>query len=172
MKRHWTEDDRDEYDALLVEASAAGTVRDQVDALRAGVRDAVQAQRVWAYEVEDEAMRAGLAAILKRWQKARRRMRAKRGDRVVDRPGVVGIRRAAVNGAEAAIQLELDLLTREELNAKRAEYLTQLRAYGDNLAVVDALRSLLDAAPEAANAREAAASLGTTVEAWLLGDAA
>lgn len=172
-RMNWTDDDRAEHEALMNEAwGAGGTIRRQIDALLSGVRDAVQAQRAWAEEIEEEALRSGLGDHLKRWRKEANRIRAKRGDRVVDRPGVVGVRRASPDGVEVAVQLELDLMSLDELQVKRRENMRQIIAYSDNNAVIDALITLVESVPEATNPREAAETLGTTVNAWLMGEAA
>lgn len=170
LMRGWTKDKKAELDAAFSEAWAkGGNSKQRADALLDIVADATQAHRQWAREVERQALRSGLASLLKRWKKARDTVQVSVDGRVLNKPATVG---TVVKDDEGEVwhqQVLMHDMTRDELKDKRREYLRQIRAYTDNVEVVDRLLALLDAAEGADTPRDAAAELGTTVEAWLSG---
>lgn len=168
----WSEEDRVEYaqmmDQVCDESARPG---ERAKLLRERVRDAIQAQRVWAYEVEEAALLDGLRKAANGWAQRRRSVSTKRGKRTITRSAIAGARSHDA-GRISYVQQELDLFSREQHREARSAAIANAQAYSDRAAIHDAYLALLDAAPGAATAREAAAQLDTTVEAWLLGDAA
>lgn len=172
-ERNWTEDDREEYDAMCSQAWAAGpSTRARIDAFVSMLLDARQAHREWAFRVEDEALRRGASSLLTRWNKARNQVAVSYDGQVLSKPRAIGTERTDEAGNRYATQTLFDFMSWSELSEKKREYLTQIRAYSANVAVLDRLLALRELAPGAATPAEACDQLGTTVEAWLAEDAA
>lgn len=171
--RAWTEEDRDEYDAMCAEAwESSSNIRDQVAAFLAKLADARQAHRDWAYRVEDEVLRAGARERLKEWSKTRSRVLVAYSDGAAAKPRVIGTTRTDAAGNRVHQQVLFETMTWQELAEKRVEYLKQIKAYGQNVGLIDRLLALHDLAPESATPAAAARLLGTTIEDWLAEDAA
>lgn len=165
--KHWSADERAEYEALMSRVLAATeTTRERVDLMEDLVTDAIQAHRFWASDVERESRRAGYAARIKRHEKERETVLVSYEGRLLSKPRVIGTTRR-IDGHPVAVQGLIEVMTWDELEAKRADYLVQIRAYDVNIATIDRLLALRDLAPGAATPEEAATSIGTTVDEWL-----
>lgn len=161
-------EERAEFDALCSDAEQSATsTAERVEEFRRRIHDARQAHRFYASDVLDEAEVRGLASIFKGWQKRQRIPFVTPDGREVAKPRVIGVGQTDDEGRRYSTQTLFDLLTREEIEAKIAEYAAQVRAFRDNIAVCLRLLELLDAVPTAATPAEAAELLGTTVEAFL-----
>jgi hypothetical protein len=174
MSHRWPAGDYGEYEAACTEAWADGPgTQDRGRRFLEIVEDAAQAQRVWAVDLLRRFAERGAAAELKTWRKVSRKLRVRLHDgTVVDRPRVVGIARQDDGGRRYVEQTLFDLEPFEIIETKVREWGRQVRAYRANIALGLRLLALRDAAPAATTPAEAAAALGTTVAAWLLGDVA
>lgn len=162
---------RREYEAVLNEvlAEADGT-GERARLMRLKISDAIQAHRDWASLVQRNAEIDGYAAAIKVHLKRTRVVVAIEG-RVISKPRTIGTRRQDESGKVVDLQLPFEVLTFDQIRRKRSEYLTQIRAYTDNLAVVDRLLALAEMAPGSNTPAEAAALLGVTVDDYLSGAA-
>lgn len=167
--KNWTSNERLEHEELMDEicdetvdpGARAGLLRERV-------RDAVQANRFWASELEEHVELTGYRQYANRWAQKRKQVTLHRQGRApVTRSSVVGARADDGDGGIEYVQLDLADLTREQIEEGRRADLAMTRSYGDRIALRDAYLALLDLAPEASTPREAAAQIGTTVESWL-----
>jgi DNA mismatch repair ATPase MutS len=166
-QKAWSPDERAEYEKLLSEVvNEKTTSRDRIDAMERKVLDAIQARRRWAREVERHATLLGYGSLIRSYLDRIRIPYVRNGNRVV-KPRIIGVRRKSTDGTVADQQVLIDIATFDELREKRAAYLRQIKSYSDSVALADRLLALADLVPNAANPREAAKLLGTTVEAWL-----
>lgn len=166
-KNRWGSEERAEYEALVRESWASNKATFQrVEHFKRGLMDAVQARRPWSAEVMDDANDRGLSNILKGEQKRNRATVAMADGRLVEKPQVIGIRRLSADGSAYTEQTLFDFVSADELEQKRREYLSNITAYSDNIAVLDKLLALCEAGGSDTPAT-AAANLRTTVEAWL-----
>lgn len=167
----WSPEERAEYDAMLCEIVDATTDSGKrADLMEARMNDAIQAQRFWANDAEYHARRVGYLAQIKSFLKRNRLMFSHDGG-LVARPRVIGTRSVNELGETVHVQALIETLTFDELRQKRLDYLRQIRAYDENLALVDRMLALADMCPEAASPIEALVLLGLTVEDYL-GEAA
>jgi len=163
----WSEEERAEYEVLMARVLAESEAMvERVDLMDQLVQDAVQAHRFWASEVEQESRRAGYAARIKRYEKERHTALVSYQGTLLTKPRVIGTTRR-VEGRAVAVQTLFDAMTWDELAAKRADYLVQIRAYDANVATIDRLLALRDLAPDAMTPEQAATAIGTTVDTWL-----
>lgn len=163
---HWNDDDRDEWDAALREAfESSDRSGERVDRLVALVSDGIQAQRVWANIAWEESARIGLGVLLTGFIKRTRVLVSHNGSRH-NKPRSAGVRRQDDEGGVYFTQAFWDVVTLDELRAKRHEYMAQIRAYNVNVATVDKLIALCEAG-NSATPSAAAKALGTTVDEWL-----
>lgn len=164
----WSPEERAEYDELLDDVCESSNVtRDRVARFLAGVDSAKQAHRWWATDVLNEIRARGAASLINAFNKARQRVFVAHDGRVLERSGVVGIKRHTPNGDVYVVQALIYTATREELLRKRSEYLSQIKAYDGNVEIVDKLLALLDLAGDCATPEDAAKKLGITVDGWL-----
>jgi len=158
---------RREYEALLnaVIAEADGT-GERVALMDRFMEDAIQAHRHWAVQVEGAARRNGYAAEIKTYLK-RTRVVINLNDREISKPRTIGTRRESDDGKVIDLQLPFEVLTFDQIRDKRREYLTQINAYTDNLAVADRLLALAEMAPGSNTPAEAAKLLGIVLDEYL-----
>lgn len=161
--------ERAEYEALLTavltEAESTGERVALMDSL---IDDAVQAQRPWAVKVEETSRRVGYANEIKSYLK-RTRVVLTIKDREVSKPRTIGAKAKNEDGKVIDLQLPFEVLTFDQLRDKRREYLSQINAYTDNLAMADRLLALADAAPGTNTPSEAARVLGLNLDEYLMG---
>jgi hypothetical protein len=168
----WSPQERAEYDAMLAEVvSAATDTRERADLMEDKMHDAVQAQRFWANDAQRHACRVGYLAQIKSYLK-RTRLLFSHDGLLISRPRVVGTKTISESGETVHIQALIETLTFDELRQKRLEYLRQIRAYDENLALVDRLLALADMCPQATTPTEALKVLDLTVEGYLGEEAA
>lgn len=172
--RAWSQEDRDEYNAACAEAWASGdSTGSRGRRLHEVIADAVQAHRPWALDLLRQFCERGAQAELKAWRKATFPMTAVSHDgRLISKTRVVGVERHHDDGGRYVTQALFDLMTFAEIEQKVRDYQSQVRAYGDNIDVARRLLKLRDLAPDAATPADAAASLNTTVDAWLMDEIA
>jgi hypothetical protein len=167
----WNPADRGEFETLLQEvceqADGTGERCAVMDRL---VSDAQQAHRDWAYDVERQARLIGYAFEIKGWLKRNRKVVAI-GGRKIRKPSVIGTQRADGNGGVIDYQLPFVTLTFEELRKKRREYMQQIQAYNDNVALMDKLLALEEMAPATGTPKEAARHIGIDLDDYLAGAA-
>lgn len=167
-KAAWGEQERDEFDVLVQECLAANRSDERTQRFVAGVADAVQAHRPWARDVERHALYRGAQSILA--AEERRRPDATipvafDGQRL-DKPRMLGVRRADDEGNVWAERTLFDYMTVEELRAKRKEFLANAKTYSDSAEMLDRLIAMCDAA-ECTTPAEAARKLGVPIESWI-----
>lgn len=169
--RTWSPEDRDEYTTAVGEAwNRDDTQRGRTEAFIEIVTDAEQARRWWAGDVLRECQYVGAAALLKRQYKLLNQVAVSYSGEVVSKSRVGG---TTDQSGDTAVHYQtlFDLMTREQLQDKRVEYLRTMRGYGENLGLIDKLLALLDMAPGSSNAAQAAEQIGTSVDEYLAGAA-
>lgn len=163
----WSPEERDEYDEMLRKiVTSTADSGDRVDLMEARMADAVQAHRFWANDAERSACRVGYSAQIRSYIKRNRLMFSHEGS-VIFRPRVIGTRGINELGEKFHAQALIETLTFDELRQKRLDYLRQIRAYDENLALVDRMLALADMCPEANSPIEALELLNLTVEDYL-----
>jgi hypothetical protein len=169
----WPEGEWDEFEELCRNAERLGESTGHRARLFGDmIEGAVQAHRIFARDIEREALRRGFLSIFRQWQKSHGGPVVVSHDgRILTKSRVIGVRRSGPDGTEHHQQLLFDYCTWDELGTKRKEYIAAMRGYGDDIAVIDRLLALRELAPESTTPAEAAKELGTTVDAWLAEDA-
>lgn len=164
--KNWSPEEREEFEAACIEAWGSSVRQgERTEAFIDALRDARQAQRFWASDVLEEALRTGASSILKNWSKRQRIVITFEGE-VVSRPRMIGRRRDDGEGRGYTEQALLDSFTLDELRSKRTEYLAQIKAYRQNIAVIDQLIALCEATGCDTPA-DAARALGVSVDDWI-----
>lgn len=167
----WSPEERAEYDAMLNEVVTSATDSgERADLMEEKMRDAIQAQRFWANDAEYHACRVGYHAQIKSYLK-RNRLLFWHDGTPISRPRVIGTKAINEVGETVHVQALIETLTFDELRQKRLDYLRQIRAYDENLALTDRLLALADLCPEATTPIEALKLLHLSVEDYL-GEAA
>lgn len=165
----WSPDERVEYDALLAEVCrTADATEDRINIYEAKIADAVQAQRFWAGDVDRDARRTGYREQIKGWLK-RTRVVVNLGERNVSKASVVGVKRVR-DGHVYDAQVMFEVMTWQEINAKRIDSLRQVATYSDSVAMYDRLLALRDLAEGKGSARtpaEACDLLGIALTDYL-----
>jgi hypothetical protein len=170
-KAHWGEAEVEEYDSII-EATLRNDVStsERAETFAYEIESAIQAHRPWAREVEQDAKRRGYLSIYK--QEVRKgTVLVQVGGEDIEKPAMVSVQRVGDNGVTFQQLAFYEVMTREQIAFKRTEYIKARRAYDSNVAVMDKLTAMLDAA-EADDLATAAASLGLSVEEWLAGSPA
>lgn len=128
---------------------------------RALLNDALQAGRTWAQLVLDDALDEGLVDLVKRHQKKT----------VVTKRGAIGLVVGALDqredGTVEPVQLELELLTREQVRKAIELRGTQVEAASRNIWALRVLDALLARNPDAVIVRDALTAEGLTLEQLL-----
>lgn len=167
-KAAWGADEHDEFDRLVGDAlsvDASTSARAQV--FREGIEDAIQAQRPWAREVQQDALKRGYLAIYKQEARKGTVLVEVRGVQI-EKPSQVSVRKTSAEGVPLYQLAFYEVMTREQVHEKRREYIKQIRAYDSNVALMDKLTAMLDAA-DTDDLETAAAKLGVSVEDWISG---
>jgi hypothetical protein len=168
----WSPQERAEWEAALEQAATeTETTTEAAVMLAALVDDAYQAQRPWADDVQRTALHDGLRKQVNDWKKRSRLLMSHDG-RVLNRPRAVGITRVDEDGTTWTQQELIQTVSFDLLRAKRAEYLKQIDAYRDNVAVIDRLLTLQARCPEAITPQEACDRLGLDLDDYLMDEAA
>lgn len=163
----WSPAEREEYDSIVREViETVDSTEARIDLYEQAVADAVQARRFWASDVDRDARRTGYREQIKSWLK-RNRVIVNIGAREVSKPRVIGVKRTDDEGQQYDAQALLDVMTFDELRAKRREWLRQVHAYNDNVALADRLLALQELAPTATTPQDACRLLGTSLDEYL-----
>lgn len=163
----WSPEERAEWDDLLEQVTQeTESTGDAVDMLKGLVRDAVQAQRFWANDIEDAALRTGLRSLINAYKKRHRVFVSYRGE-LLNKARAIGVKHVAEDGSTWHAQPLIDVMTWDQIREKRRAYLAQLRAYTSNVAEMDQLLALQEMCPGAVTPQEACEQLGTTVDEYL-----
>jgi hypothetical protein len=163
----WSAEERAEYKAILLAAcESAKTTRERGEAFLKSYNRALSAGRMWARDIWRDAEVQMAEAEVVNFLKSHRVAVAYNG-KLISKPRIIGSLRTQDDGTRASEQALFDFFSWEELEAKAQEYVKSLAAHRGNLYIVTRLLKLRDLAPGSSNASEAAAELGTTVEAWL-----
>jgi len=125
----------------------------------------------WARRVLLDCEQRGAAYILKAVMKEGRTVAVSHDGRLITKTAYLGVKRYDGEGKAYHTQALFQMMSRDELLAKRNVALTGKRAYDVILSQLDGCLALLDAVPGAATPQDAAEKLGTTVEQWLIGEA-
>ena len=109
----------------------------------------------------------GASTVLKNWKKSQRTVAVSYEGEVITKARTIGVKRQDDAGESYDTQMLFDFTTWEELDEKRTSILQVIRSYSATVAMIDKLLALRDLAPDAINPSQAAAHLGTTLDAWL-----
>jgi hypothetical protein len=165
--KHWSREERDESEALLLEVVKRETTQaERVDLMETLMADAMQARRAWAADMERECRRDGYARQIKNYLKRTRVIFVHR-NAVVTKPRVVGVTRYGEAGGKYAVQALYETMTFDEIREKRRAYLAQRQAYDENVALCDKYLALADLVPDVVTPTEAAHVLGVDIDAYL-----
>jgi hypothetical protein len=188
-KHQWSDDERAEYDLVVITALANPSVPARRDIFLRGL-DISLARAVAAEdEIEDEAdreakraqfwgpdvlyhMRArGADSILKTEQNARnRRVPVAHNGQVLGKVHrFIGARKRDDDGAVENQRQLFDFMTWDQLREKLPWYAAQRKAYEIDTLAIARLLELEERVPEAKTPTDACKRLGITVEQWLAG---
>lgn len=163
----WGPGEKEEYDVLLQRViEEADSTHERVDLMERLVTDAIQAHRWWASDCERDARRTGFAAQIKSYLKRSRVLFANR-EAMVDKPRVVGFKRANAEGVVYDVQALLETATFDELRDKRREAIRSIKSYSDSIALLDRLLFLAELHPDAATVAEALEVHGMSLDEYL-----
>lgn len=163
IKAAWGDDEVSEYEALISDTlTHSRNLRERVRFLENGIVDAQQAGRPWARDLERAATWHGLTALIKR---EARTVVSVRGRSV---NATVGITRETEDGPEQ-LQLDLVLLTRDDLIVTAEWYRSQVGAYNRKIATNAALLDLLEKHAEAVTVGDALEAEGLDLQGYLDG---
>ncbi len=176
MKPYLTDEERDEFEALMQECcgdpeNGGKRISIVAERLRVGLSDAEQAGRRWAAHVTDEALLDGLAKLGKEWLKAESIVMVSHDGALVGKATRVGRKVRSESGEQYWQQTLIRDMTWADFEQWIATIQAQLRSLGANLTIGKRVFELRDAVPDSIGPGDAAARLGTTVDAWL-GEAA
>ena len=165
-KNRWSDSERVLFENLMGDAlalDASTSVRANYFAER--VDAAAASGQQWAVELAADAQARGFKNLY--------RAEARKGTvtvmldgREVEKPSLVSVKKQNSEGVVFEQLAFFDTLTRQQVADKRLEYLKQRRAYDSNIAVMDKLAALMDAAG-ADDVETACAFIGVSVEDWL-----
>jgi hypothetical protein len=167
MRIPLTHDERDEFDSLLREIVGADkrpkVTADLADRLAHALDDAEQAHRTWPHRVREQALRAGLQTMVRRWIKdqAPTGFRTKKGN-VIGLSGRAGVKRDGIHQ-----QVMFEDMTPSEAAAYLTALDAQMRGIGVRRASVNRLIELAARHPEAPTIGAAVLAEGTTIDAVL-----
>lgn len=163
----WTPEERAAYEALLGEVvEATSNTTERLDLFESKLDDAIQAHRAWASEVDSACRRTGMGKEISRYEGRNRALVAYDG-RVLNLPAKQARKVASADGVVTYQRELIELWSWDDIAAKRHEALTAQRTYSEKVAHYDRLLALRDLAPASATPREAAESLGQSVEEFL-----
>ncbi|CAL9612676.1 hypothetical protein SUDANB1_05658 [Streptomyces sp. enrichment culture] len=173
--RSLSAEDRAEYDELLYRAGYTGDgrarpsheIKDRLDVL---LKKAVADGKTWAAYVLDEDARAGHLDRFKRWDKARRPMQARVGERVVRQRSSIALKRRGPGGTFYQPTLWLDMAEADLADVEHKAAHSE-RGQRDLKLTARRLRTLLRETG-ADTPRAALEHLGVTLEEYLLGQQA
>lgn len=167
--RHIHPEARDEYEALMqrVVTEATGT-KDRVDLMLHLIDRMLGTGQDWSEALYETALRTGLRHEIHNYLKRTRIVVNTRDGREVEKPQVIGVKRLdAESGTWVDTQLPLEVLTFDEIRAKRQEYLTIRAAYDDSVALADKLLALEIMALGARTPEQACRRLGKSLADYL-----
>lgn len=167
-RKGWDAEERAEYDRMLADVVAATSeTSERLDLFEQLLTDAVQAQRLWAADVERSCVRAGLAKEIKNYQDRTNRAMVAYNGAVLNLPKVQGTVSRSTTG-EAYHQRELiELWSWQQILDKRAESLRSIRHYDSKIAHYDRLLALREMCPDASSPADAARLLGLNLDDYL-----
>jgi len=166
--RHWNDVDRDEYNKACQEAwEFSDRQPERIDRMVEVIRDAVQAQRRWACDIHQDALRNGLGGKLNTWSKNRNKVAVAYNGQVLSKPRTIGTQKRSDDGETYVTPTLFDYMPWDELIAKRYEYVRQRMAYDADISLMDRLLALRDMAEDAKTPAEAVVQLGITIEEYL-----
>jgi hypothetical protein len=175
---HLTPEERDEFDELMYDAgldSLGKPLPSEVIGERvvASLREAAyQAHRPWAGYLLDDILRAGALEHWKHWHKRREVIQIGEGDAskpvTTTKAAAMGVRRRHADTGRIYHQQTIwDDMDREALEQLVADANKRIGTEQRTIATARRLLTLMDEAPDAATAREAAEAQGTTVAEYL-----
>jgi len=169
-----TPEEREEFDELMYDAgldSLGKPLPSEVIGERV-VSALREAQRSWAGYLLDDILRAGALEHWKHWHKRREVIEISEGNQskpvTVTKAAAMGVRRRhAETGRIYHQQTMWDDMDREALEQLVADATTRIGTEHRTIATARRLLALMDDAPGAHTAREAAEARGTTVAEYL-----
>lgn len=169
MKRAaWSSKEIEEHDQLLDEACKSPLARDRIETFLAGIEDGIQAHRKWAKDVERTIRSTGAGNYIKTFRKQYRSINVAFNGKILTKPAERGTTEIDDEGQKVNVRKLFYTWTFDQIRTKRGEYLKQIRSYTVDVATMDRLLAMVDLAPDAATPEDAAKTMRTTVEAWLL----
>lgn len=171
FKKGWGEDDHAEFDALVAEVeSVDASTADRGALFMALIDDAIQAQRMWARDVERASRLTGFKAIWYRIQRRGSKLVFING-REVEKPAQVSVKRAGADGQQY-MQLEFfDRLSLAQVIDGRRQARKIQNAYGETVAMYTRTESFITSAG-ATSVPEAEAIHGISLDRWLASEVA
>jgi hypothetical protein len=178
---HWTDDDHREFDLVVATALEAKNDRERTTAFVRLVKKYETAHEKknrelksrgadpecnWAAEVLYRAMQDGMWTRLKDEIKRRKKLRVQFGGHRRTVSGIGGAIRKTQTGVEFE-QLELQLMSRDELLTKVGEHQRMQEAARTNEYVATKYIELIDQVPGASCAKDAASELGIDLDEYL-----
>lgn len=172
MTSYLSDEERDEYEALMAECCGDpenGGKRMSIIAerLRVALVDAEQAGRTWATHTLDDALLDGLAKLGKEWLKTESVVQVNHNGQLMGKATRVGRRVRSDSGEVFWQQTLFRDMTWAQLDEWLSNIQSQLHSLGANVTIGRRLFELRDAAPDSIGPGDAAATLGTTIDAWL-----
>lgn len=166
-RRGWSPEERSEEEAMWQDIVDSTTdTHARLDYAEERLNGAIQAHRHWAYELERQFLRNGLAKEIKRYQDRHRALVAYHG-RTLNVPRVQGVKSRRPDGTVFEQRALIEMRPWEEIAAKRLEAIRSRRTYTEKIAHYDKLLALREMAPDTATPFEAATALGLSLDEYL-----
>lgn len=175
MNKHaWSDDDSNEFNALVTEALSVPKTADRRDIFLAGLDAAVQEKRYWALDVAGWIRDDGADRLLRSEQDRRRpRVPVAHNGAIIGRmPREIGQRTRDEDGKVTYQRGIFDYKTWDELSEKINEFSRNRRALDVDILALRRLLTLRDLVPGTATPAEACEQLGITVEEFLAAEQA
>lgn len=171
FKKGWSDQDHAEFDALVAEVQALDvSTAERGERFMLLIDDAVQAQRMWARDVERSSRLAGFKAIWYRIQRRGSKL-VLIGGREVDKPAQISVKREDASGKQFRQLAFFDDIDLADVADKRREFTTMRNSYNDNILMLNKVEMFIKHAG-ARTVREAEDTTGMTLDTWLARKAA
>lgn len=176
--RFFSPEERPDHDALMLEAGydpytgkayPAWRIKENLGRM---IDDAIRAGHRWAQYVADDALLDGLSRHWTAWNTEQKRVKARVDGREVQASGSRGSRQRDENGKVVHQRLTWIQMEWAEVFQQEEDALMRIGAERITVSIARKLAELRDRAPDSIGPADAAELLGTTVEEWLLDEAA
>lgn len=165
---HWSDQEREEWRDLLADVCAATKNSGERKRLYAsGLRDALQAQRPWAQDVDDDARMTGYGTQITTFSQAPSRALVSYKGELLNKPLSLGTRQRDERGAVMHQQELIEVWSWDLVEQKIQDYSKRIAAYKADMYLMLRLLDLRDKFPDSANPKDACSRIGKTVEEFL-----